>query len=344
MVIRREDDTLQGILRIFYKKLQISEKILLYAYLIDMTGYTFLFTIYLLVSGRFITNAASLALLLFPIISGITMFYSKTILHGISFLVVHSFPLIVGVFLFYTQRNTCSDLPSEFCFFPTNVTFYTSGVLLLIFLIISTIFYCTILYHIWSKKIWPIRHKYPYINDKDIISMDAIYQIQFPIFHAKIMIIGLYTVFYIYTVWIVSILEKNLRGMRIINFFVPFNIVIIYYAYFMLKGVRDEKKWMMYIVYFGNIFQAIFLYYATKDVCYSTHKPFSFLYCFKYGAFFDVFYSLTVISWIILILSTWNSIRCQRNFGLHLGQFLKYEPIPDAFKSGTKLESIEQIL
>uniref|UniRef100_U9ULW9 Uncharacterized protein n=1 Tax=Rhizophagus irregularis (strain DAOM 181602 / DAOM 197198 / MUCL 43194) TaxID=747089 RepID=U9ULW9_RHIID len=73
MVIRREDDTLQGILRIFYKKLQISEKILLYAYLIDMTGYTFLFTIYLLVSGRFITNAASLALLLFPIISGITM-------------------------------------------------------------------------------------------------------------------------------------------------------------------------------------------------------------------------------------------------------------------------------
>ncbi|GET59606.1 hypothetical protein GLOIN_2v1501908 [Rhizophagus irregularis DAOM 181602=DAOM 197198] len=46
--------------------------------------------------------------------------------------------------------------------------------------------------------------------------------------------------------------------------------------------------------------------------------------CFKYDAFFDVFCSLTVISWITLILSTWNSIRCQRNFGLHLGQFREY--------------------
>ncbi|CAB4383464.1 unnamed protein product [Rhizophagus irregularis] len=161
------------------------------------------------------------------------------------------------------------------------------------------------IYQLWSKKIWPIRHKYPYINDKDIISMDAIYQIQFPIFHAKIMIIGLYLIFYIY-------------------------------------AVRDEKKWMMYIVYFGNIFQATFLYYATKDICYSSEKPFSA--CLKYDAFFNVFCCLTVISWIILILSTWNSIRCQRNFGLHLGQFLKYEPIPDVFKSGTKLESREHIL
>ncbi|RGB21787.1 hypothetical protein C1646_777251 [Rhizophagus diaphanus] len=74
MVTRREDDTLQGILRIFYRKLQFTEKILLYTYLIDMTGYTFLLTIYLLVSGRFVTNVASLALILFPIISGITMY------------------------------------------------------------------------------------------------------------------------------------------------------------------------------------------------------------------------------------------------------------------------------
>ena len=73
MVTRREDDTLQGILRIFYKKLQFTEKILLYAYLIDMTVYTFLFTIYILVSGKFVTNIPSLALIFFPIISGITM-------------------------------------------------------------------------------------------------------------------------------------------------------------------------------------------------------------------------------------------------------------------------------
>lgn len=67
--------------------------------------------------------------------------------------------------------------------------------------------------------------------------MDAIYQLQFPIFHAKTIVIALYTVFYIESIWIVGILGKNLHGIRVVSFFFPFNIIILYYAYFMFKGV-----------------------------------------------------------------------------------------------------------
>jgi hypothetical protein len=74
--------------------------------------------------------------------------------------------------------------------------------------------------------------------------MDAIYQIQFPIFHAKIMIIGLYTFFYIYAIWIVGIIERNLGGIRIISFIVPLNFIVLYYAYFMLKGVSIKMIYL----------------------------------------------------------------------------------------------------
>ncbi|GES97361.1 hypothetical protein GLOIN_2v1501867 [Rhizophagus clarus] len=151
------------------------------------------------------------------------------------------------------------------------------------------------------------------------------------------MIIELYTFFYIYAVWVVGILEKDLRGIKTISFIVPLNIVIAYYAYFMFKGVRDESKLMMFCLYFGNIFQAIFLYYVTVNFCYVTQKPFSLRYCFKYGLIFDIFWSLTIITMIILILSTWNSIRCQRNFGMNLGFYLRYEPTPEAFKNLEKV-------
>jgi hypothetical protein len=126
---------------------------------------------------------------------------------------------------------------------------------------------------------------------------------------------------------------------------------------------------MMFILYFGNFFQAIFLYYATTEICYMFRKPYSLQYCFRYSMYFNTFWSLSVISWIILILSTWNSIRCQRNFGMNLGFYRKqisftnywksikyinnsfnrlfliltvrYEPTPDVFKSGRKLKKRE---
>ncbi|GES86442.1 hypothetical protein GLOIN_2v1501867 [Rhizophagus clarus] len=320
MVTRREDDTLQGVLRIFYRKLQFPEKIFLYAYLIDMIGYTLLFITFLSFTGYFFANFASILLVLFPIISGITMFYSKTILHGISFLVVHSFPIIVGVSLFYAQNNNCSD-KTNLCFFGKDTIYYTSAVLLLTFLFAFTIFYCIILYYLWSKKVWPIRHKYPHVKDEEIIRLDSVYQLQFPIFHAKIMTVEFYTVLYMFAIWITSILTKDLSG---------------------IKGVRDETRWMMYCLYLGNIFQAIFLYYVTAKYCYESFNTSSLKYCSKYSFLFNVFLGLTIITWIILILSTWNSIRCQRNFGKYnIGFFLKYEPTPDVFKPGRKLQKRE---
>lgn len=72
-ITRREDDTLQEILRIFYSKLKFSEKIFLYIFLIDIIGYILLFITYLLVSGDFFTNIGSIVFTIFPVISGITM-------------------------------------------------------------------------------------------------------------------------------------------------------------------------------------------------------------------------------------------------------------------------------
>ncbi|CAB4404241.1 unnamed protein product [Rhizophagus irregularis] len=65
-----------------------------------------------------------------------------------------------------------------------------------------------ILYYLWSKGVWPIRHKYPYSKDEEIISMDAIYQLQFPIFHAKILVIGYWTSLYVLEAWF---LGSNIR-------------------------------------------------------------------------------------------------------------------------------------
>jgi hypothetical protein len=73
MVTRREDDTLQGVFRIFYNKLKFPEKILFYVYLFDIIGYTFLYITYLILSGNFIINLLSILLVLFPIASGATM-------------------------------------------------------------------------------------------------------------------------------------------------------------------------------------------------------------------------------------------------------------------------------
>ncbi|CAB5362226.1 unnamed protein product [Rhizophagus irregularis] len=109
----------------------------------------------------------------------------------------------------------------------------------------------------------------------------------------------------------------------------------------MLKGVRDESKWMLFIVYFGNIFQVILLYFTTIDFCYKTSKPYSLKYCFTYGAIFNIYLWTTILSWIILILSTLNTIRCHSNFGKNLGVYLRHEPTPDVFKS--KLERRESL-
>jgi hypothetical protein len=75
--------------------------------------------------------------------------------------------------------------------------------------------------------------------------MNAIYQIQFPIFHAKVMMIELYTFFYIYGIWIIGIISRKLQGISVVSFFVPLNIVIVFYAYFMLKGVSIKINYLI---------------------------------------------------------------------------------------------------
>uniref|UniRef100_U9TPQ7 Uncharacterized protein n=1 Tax=Rhizophagus irregularis (strain DAOM 181602 / DAOM 197198 / MUCL 43194) TaxID=747089 RepID=U9TPQ7_RHIID len=134
------EDSLQSVLRSFYKKLKYIEKIFLYMFLIDMIGYTILFITYLISTGTFYSNYIAIPLIFFPIISGITMFYSKTIPHGIAFIIVHTFPVIMGGSLFRTQSNSCAELPAKSCYFPKDNIFYTSGSLLLAFLVMFTYF------------------------------------------------------------------------------------------------------------------------------------------------------------------------------------------------------------
>ncbi|RIA92950.1 hypothetical protein C1645_39919 [Glomus cerebriforme] len=168
--------------------------------------------------------------------------------------------------------------------------------------------------------------------------MDSIYQLQFPLFHAKTMVLGFWTTFYSIVFWntIRVYQSRVLVGDSLYNFrnavhyAIPLNLIILFYAFFMLKGVRDESK-KIYIVYFGNLFQAVLLYKISTDFCYLQNPTLQF--CFKYETLFNSLFGLTVLFWIIIILSTWNTVRCQRNFGKNLGFYLKYEPIPDEFKS-----------
>ncbi|EXX68747.1 hypothetical protein RirG_102400 [Rhizophagus irregularis DAOM 197198w] len=147
----------------------------------------------------------------------------------------------MGVSIFYTQDNVCSDIPKD-CIFPKGSIYYISAVLLLSFLLIVTAFYCLILYHLWARKLWPLRHEYPYTKREDIIEMDSVYQLQFPIFHAKIMMISLWSIFYTILIWGMGILGRILRKLGIASYLIPLNIFVLFYTYSMLKGVRDESR------------------------------------------------------------------------------------------------------
>ncbi|RGB40416.1 hypothetical protein C1646_663885 [Rhizophagus diaphanus] len=115
------EDSLQGVLRDFYNKLNITEKLLLYTCITDLAGYTFLLMAFLILSGKFLINFVAILLIFFPIISGITM------------------------------DNVCSDIPKD-CIFPKGSIYYISAVFLLSFLLIVTAFYCLILYNLWARK------------------------------------------------------------------------------------------------------------------------------------------------------------------------------------------------
>ena len=68
-----EEETLQSVLKKFYKKLNHVERKFLYVYLIDMFGYTIIYITFLFLSGGISGNFITILIIIFPIISGITM-------------------------------------------------------------------------------------------------------------------------------------------------------------------------------------------------------------------------------------------------------------------------------
>ncbi|CAB4388056.1 unnamed protein product [Rhizophagus irregularis] len=333
---------LYKILRKFHRELKRIEKIFLYTYIIDMTTYSFLFISTLILSGQAEINYILFPVLLFPIISGLIMFYGKTVYHGLAFLGVHSFPIFAGITYFYTQYFHCRDHTSA-C--KSNNQIYYAGVAFLVALVfLFQLLYTLYVYLIWKKSIWPLVYEFKYSRHDEIKEMHAVYEVQFPLFHAQTMMIGLWLVAYLTGVIgidLVLLTKRRIRARNLsINYLVPFNIAFLYYSFFMLKGVRDEKRYLMYIVYVGNVIQAIFLYLDLDSYC----RRFALIakldspsQCFQYSNIIIMFSLYACLCWIVLALSTWNTIRCHKNFNKNMSTYITYEPTPPEFKSGRKL-------
>ncbi|CAB4391331.1 unnamed protein product [Rhizophagus irregularis] len=226
------------------------------------------------------------------------MFYGKTVYHGLTFLGVHIFPIIGGIASFYTQYFHCRD-HTKSCF--ANLKFYIIGSSFLIAIsILFQLLYTLDVYLIWKKGIWPLVYEFKYSRHDEIKEMHAIYEVQFPLFHAQIMMIGLLLVAYLVGI---ALTKRRISSRNLfINYQVPFYIIFLYYSFFMLKGVRDEKHYLMFIVIVSCL-RVHFLLYAC-------------------------------LCWIVLALSTWNTIRCHKNFGNFMAFYVQYEPPP---KSDRKL-------
>ncbi|CAB4439959.1 unnamed protein product [Rhizophagus irregularis] len=335
---------LYRILRKFYGELKRIEKFFLYTYIIDMVIYSFLFVGSLILAGDFDIYFVLTPLIFFPIISGIIMFYGRTVYHGLAFLGVHMFPVAAGIANFYTQYFNCRDRDrANAC--QADLKFYTIGTTFLIAIsILFQLLHTLYVYLIWKKGIWPLVYKFKNSRHDEIKEMHAIYEVQFPLFHAQVMMIGLLLFAYligICGITLVALTKRRIRSRNIfINYQVPLNIIFLYYSYFMLKGVRDEKHYMMCIVYVGNVIQAILLYFDMASFCEKVNtiiKADHPLQCFQYSMTVCAFLIYACLCWIVLALSTWNTIRCHKNFGRHMSHYITYEPTPPEFKPGRKL-------
>src|SRR5581483_7397651 len=83
----------------------------------------------------------------------------------------------------------------------------------------------------------------------------------------------------------------------------------------------------MFIVHIGNISQGVILYLATISYCYADrdNKQKNLQFCFQINPLYDIMFLYTILSWVILILSSLNSIRCQMNFGMNVGKYSMYK-------------------
>ncbi|CAG8776666.1 14151_t:CDS:2, partial [Rhizophagus irregularis] len=173
------------------------------------------------------------------------------------FLGVHIFPVVGGIASFYTQYFLCRD-HNESCFA--------------------------------NQKSYIIVYEFKYSRHDEIKEMHAIYEVQFPLFHAQIMMIGLLLVAYLVGINVANLVALTKRQIRLrnlfINYQVPLNIIFLYYSFFMLKGVRDEKHYLMFIVYIGNFIQALLLYFDMASFCERYNKLIKAEYplqCFQYN-------------------------------------------------------------
>ncbi|CAB5168395.1 unnamed protein product [Rhizophagus irregularis] len=278
-----------------------------------MVIYSFLFVGSLILAGDFDIYFVLTPLIFFPIISGIIMFYGRTVYHGLAFLGVHMFPVAAGIANFYTQYFNCRDRDrANAC--QADLKFYTIGTTFLIALsILFQLLHTLYVYLIWKKGIWPLVYKFKNSRHDEIKEMHAMYEVQFPLFHAQVMMIGLLLFAYligICGITLVALTKRRIRSRNIfINYQVPLNIIFLYYSYFMLKGVRDEKHYMMCIVYVGNVIQAILLYFDMRVYV-------GLFWHYQHGTRLGVIKISVDICHIIV---------------------LTYEPTPPEFKPGRKL-------
>ncbi|UZO22438.1 uncharacterized protein OCT59_014801 [Rhizophagus irregularis] len=224
------------------------------------------------------------------------MFYGKTVYHGLAFLGVHIFPIIGGIASFYTQYFHCRD-HTKSCF--ANLKFYIIGSSFLIAIsILFQLLYTLDVYLIWKKGIWSLVYEFKYSRHDEIKEMHAIYEVQFPLFHAQIMMIGLLLVAYLVGI---ALTKRRISSRNLfINYQVPFNIIFLYYSFFMLKGVRDEKHYIMFIVYIGNFIQALLLYFdmyhAYVYIFYYTHVYVGSFWHYQHGTLLDAI-KISVTLW-----------------------------------------------
>ncbi len=80
--------------------------------------------------------------------------------------------------------------------------------------------------------------------------MFSIYQLQFPILHAKCMILGMNVLFYIAVAWMVDItLIKEEILKRLVYYLLPLNFFFLFYSICMIKGV-SEKNYILNFAFF----------------------------------------------------------------------------------------------
>jgi predicted membrane-bound mannosyltransferase len=119
--------------------------------------------------------------------------------------------------------------------------------------------------------------------------MHATYEVQFPLFHAQTMMIGLWLVAYLTGVIgidLVLLTKRRIRARNLfINYLVPFNIIFLYYSFFMLKGVstlffcsliycyytKTNFAFMHIPTYLGEGRKTLFDVHCIRRKCYSSH-------------------------------------------------------------------------